>query len=84
MLLLTLWQEPEVISNSIVTLWNNFGGLVFLFAMPSLLKSQVLNLVCLGAGTACLFCVIVFDCGAGGASAIYKRQEAESGVSRWD
>jgi hypothetical protein len=25
--------QPEVISNSICTLWNNFGGLCFLAAM---------------------------------------------------
>lgn len=58
---------------------------VFLFALPSLLKSEVLNLVCLGAGSVCLLCVLVFDCGAGGSKEVYKRQEAEQkSESRWD
>ncbi len=77
-------REPEVISNSIVTLWNNFGGVVFLFTMPAFLHDQVLNLVCLGAGVLCLVCVALFDCGAGGATQVYRRAEAESSLSRWD
>lgn len=78
------YPEPEVISNSIVTLWNNAGGMVFLFTLPGLLNSQVLNLVCLGAGSVCLLCVAVFDCGTG-AHEVYRRQEAEQkSESRWD
>lgn len=76
--------EPEVISNSIVTLWNNAGGMVFLFTLPGLLSSQVLNLVCLGAGSLCLLCVVVFDCGID-SKEVYKRQEAERKPgSPWD
>ena len=79
------YPEPEVISNSIVTLWNNAGGMVFLFTLPGLLSSQVLNLVCLGAGLVCLLCTIVFDCGIGGSKEVYRRQEAEqTSSSRWD
>lgn len=74
------YPEPEVISNSICTLFNNFGGVCFLFALPPLLNSKLLNIICLGAGALCLLIFALFDCGLG-PSEVYKRRDAEAALS---